>query len=95
MTGILCLTACNASLILTNTSKRNTGHLIDFNNISVLDRATGCMDRLVKEAIEIKLNSENFNRDCGFTVSRTWYPTNQPTNQKAKVGVLRHRPLLD
>jgi hypothetical protein len=29
----------------------NAGHQIDFNNVSVLDRASGYMDRLVKEAI--------------------------------------------
>jgi hypothetical protein len=33
----------------------NTGHHIDFSNISVLDRASGCMDHLIKEAIEIRL----------------------------------------
>jgi hypothetical protein len=34
----------------------NAGHMIDFNNVSVLDRASGYMDRLVKEAIQIGLN---------------------------------------
>jgi hypothetical protein len=48
----------------------NAGHKVDF-NISVLDRASGYMDRLVKEAIQIRLN-QNINRDNGFTLS--WNP---------------------
>jgi hypothetical protein len=32
------------------------------------------MDRLVKEAIQIRLNQNNINRDNGFTLSRTWNP---------------------
>jgi hypothetical protein len=31
------------------------------------------MDRLVKEAIQIRLN-QNINRDNGFTLSRAWNP---------------------
>jgi hypothetical protein len=52
----------------------NRGHKIDFNNVSVLDRASGYMDHLVKEAIQIRLNHKNFNRDNGFTLSRAWNP---------------------
>jgi hypothetical protein len=32
------------------------------------------IDRLVKEAIEIRLHPENFNRDDGFNLSHTWRP---------------------
>jgi hypothetical protein len=46
---------------------------LDFNNISVLDRALGYMDCLIKEAIQIRLNQNN-NRDNGFTLSRAWNP---------------------
>jgi hypothetical protein len=52
----------------------NTGHQIDFNNISVLYRASGCMDCLIMEAIEVKLNYKNFNRYGSFTMSWAWYP---------------------
>jgi hypothetical protein len=52
----------------------NTGHQIDFSNISVLDRASGYMDRLFKEAFQIRLNYKNFNRDSGFTLNRAWNP---------------------
>jgi hypothetical protein len=52
----------------------NSGHQIDFNSVSVLDRTSEYMDRLVKEAIQIRLNHKNFNRDNGFTLSRAWNP---------------------
>jgi len=32
------------------------------------------MDCLVKEAIQIRLNYKNFNRDSGFTLSWAWNP---------------------
>jgi hypothetical protein len=34
----------------------NAGHQIDFNNVSVLDIASGYVDRFVKEAIQIRLD---------------------------------------
>jgi hypothetical protein len=55
--------------------KFDTGHNINFSNISILDKATGYMDRVIKEAIEIKLHANNINRDGGFNLSRSWYPT--------------------
>jgi hypothetical protein len=42
------------------------------------------MDRIVKEAIEIRLNTANINRDGGFMLSRAWYPVlNMLSNWKA------------
>jgi len=32
------------------------------------------MDRLVREAIEIQLHPDNFNRDDGFNLSHAWRP---------------------
>jgi hypothetical protein len=62
----------------------NTGHRIDFSSTSVLDKMTGYMDCLVKEAIEIRLNTGNFNREGGFMLSQAWYPViNMLSNQKA------------
>jgi hypothetical protein len=43
------------------------------------------MDRIVKEAIHIRLNKENFNRDNGFNLSLAWFPiTRMIASQKAK-----------
>jgi hypothetical protein len=62
----------------------NTRHHIDFSSTSVLDKAAGYMDRLVKEAIEIRLNTRNFNREGGFTLGQAWYPViNMLCNEKA------------
>jgi hypothetical protein len=45
------------------------------------------MDRIVKEAIHIRLNEENFNRDNGFNMSRAWFPiTRMLASQKAEPG---------
>ena len=30
------------------------------------------MDRIVKEAVQIQLHAENFNRKAGFILSHTW-----------------------
>jgi hypothetical protein len=62
----------------------NTVHRIDFSSTSVLDKVTGYMDRIVKETIEIRLNTANINRDGGFMLSRAWYPVlNMLSNRKA------------
>jgi hypothetical protein len=62
----------------------NAGRCIVFSSTSVLDRTTGYMDCLVKEAVEIRLNTGNFNRNSGFMLSRPWYCVmNMLYNQKA------------
>ncbi|KDR16514.1 hypothetical protein L798_09949, partial [Zootermopsis nevadensis] len=43
--------------------KFETGHNIDFVNTTVLEKTTGYMDRKIKEAVEIKLHPNNFNRE--------------------------------
>jgi hypothetical protein len=52
----------------------DTAHRIDFNDTSKLCTPTRYMDRLVKDAIEIRLHPNNFNTDEGFSVSHTWRP---------------------
>jgi hypothetical protein len=50
-------------------------------SVSILDKATGCMDHEIKEAIEIRFHPNNFNRDGGFTLSRSWYPVTNMLRQ--------------
>jgi hypothetical protein len=51
-----------------------TGHRIEYNNTCRLARTKGYMDRIIKEAIEIKLHPDNVNRDGSFMLSRAWQP---------------------
>jgi hypothetical protein len=62
------------------------GHNIDF-NIVILEKVTGYMDRLVKEAIEICLHPNNFNRDRGFTFCQAWYPVTYMLKQSGKTPI--------
>lgn len=63
------------------------GHCTDFNSTSVLNRAARCMDRLEKEATEIRLNTRNFNIDSSIILSWAWQPmTKMLSNQKAGPG---------
>jgi hypothetical protein len=51
-----------------------TCHKIGFGEATILARSTGYMDILVKDAVEIRLHPNNFNRDNGFMLSQAWYP---------------------
>jgi len=51
------------------------GYRINFIGTSVLNKTSGYLDHLVKEAIEIHLKKNNFNRDNGFVLSQAWSPT--------------------
>jgi len=54
---------------------------IDFSSTSILVMATGYMDHMIKEALEIRLHSRNFNGDGGFTLSQPWYPVTKMFKQ--------------
>jgi hypothetical protein len=49
------------------------GHKIDFDEAIILARSAGYTGRMVKEAIEILLHPNNFNRDSGFLLSQAWH----------------------
>jgi hypothetical protein len=56
-------------------------------SIDVVHSTAGYMDGLVKEAVEIQLNTRNLYRVGGFILSQAWYPvTNMLYNQKAGPG---------
>jgi hypothetical protein len=55
-------------------------------NTIILDRTLSYMDLLVKEAIDIRLNNQNFNRDGGLMLRRVWHPViNMLSSQKARL----------
>ena len=47
---------------------------IGFDEARLIDRATKYWDHIRREAIEIKLQSKNFNRDSGLHISKAWDP---------------------
>ncbi|KAJ4447511.1 hypothetical protein ANN_09518 [Periplaneta americana] len=51
-----------------------TGHKIDFGATTILDKTSGYWDLVIKEAIEIQLDGNNFNRDGGLQLSTAWKP---------------------
>jgi hypothetical protein len=54
--------------------KFETCHNTEFGSITILDKAPGYMDHLIKEALKIRLHPRNFNRNRGFSLSLSWYP---------------------
>jgi hypothetical protein len=50
------------------------GHCIQFHSSSILTTKTRCMDRVVREAIEIEFHPYNINREGGFCLSKSWKP---------------------
>jgi hypothetical protein len=62
----------------------DTGQCINFSNTIVLDTTSSHMDHLLKDAIGIRLNNKNFNRDGGLMLSRAWHPViNMLSDQEA------------
>jgi hypothetical protein len=47
-------------------------HNIHWEETKRLCHSNGYWDRLVKEAIQIKLHDRTMNRDCGYNISKTW-----------------------
>ena len=45
-----------------------------FEEARLIDRATNYWNRIRREAIEIKLHPNNFNRDSGWHISKAWDP---------------------
>jgi hypothetical protein len=47
-------------------------HWINFKDTRMVARAVGYIDRSFQEVIEIRLYTDNFNRDAGFPLSHSW-----------------------
>ncbi|KAJ4443660.1 hypothetical protein ANN_05335 [Periplaneta americana] len=50
------------------------GHKMDFDTTTVMDKALGYWDLVIKEDIEIQLDANNINRDGGLQLSIVWKP---------------------
>jgi hypothetical protein len=49
-------------------------HSIQFQDTRILAMKTGCMECIIREAIEMKLHPNNMNRKEGFFLSKAWKP---------------------
>jgi len=58
----------------------NLGHHILLNDTSILAKKPRCMECLIREAREIEVHPDNMNREEGFTLSKSWKPLIQTTN---------------
>ena len=60
-----------------------TGHLPLWNQVKFIDRDPHRYTRRVKEAIQIRLHSNNINRDNGIEILEAWMPTIRKHNSRS------------
>jgi hypothetical protein len=58
----------------------------NFSNTTTPDKASGYMDHLKEEAINIKLHPRNFSRDGGFNPNQSSHPLNDRAVSKTPIS---------
>jgi len=59
----------------------NLSHHIQFQDTSILAMRSGCMEHIIREAIEIELHPDNMNREEGFSLIKSWKPLLQTVKE--------------
>ncbi|KAJ4443773.1 hypothetical protein ANN_05551 [Periplaneta americana] len=67
-------------------------HKILFDHTKVINKLSHYWDRTIKEAIEIKLEKNNFNRDSGLQLSQAWTPALDQLRPSYNQGHEDHGP---
>ncbi|KAJ4427299.1 hypothetical protein ANN_24919, partial [Periplaneta americana] len=67
-------------------------HKILFDHTKVINKSSHYWDRTIKEAIEIKLEKNNFNRDSGLQLSQAWTPALDQLRPSYNQGHEDHGP---
>jgi hypothetical protein len=60
----------------------NLGHCMQLHNTSIVAKKSRYMDRIIREAIELKLHPNNINKEDSFSLSRSWKPHSRSTGEK-------------
>ena len=60
-----------------------TGHLLLWNQVQFIDRDPHRYTRRIKEAIQIRLHSNNINRDSGIEIPEAWILTIRKHNSRS------------
>ncbi|KAJ4439850.1 hypothetical protein ANN_07978 [Periplaneta americana] len=68
-------------------------HKILFDHTKVINKSSHYWDRTIKEAIEIKLEKNNFNRDSGLQLSQAWTPALDQTIKVMKITDRGRQPI--
>ena len=76
-------TACSYTNLRSFRAHKRNGHLPLWNQVKFIDRDPHRYTRIVKEAIQIRLHSNNINRDSGIEIPEAWIPTIRKHNSRS------------